>query len=487
MIVFDGTRGDTQPYLLAAKALMKADFDVMVTGPGDAGQMAQEFQVPFTRSRLSAQKVFADPEMAKVFATDDVTKVLGALDKKKDEFLTESSREKDLEALCTLIQEWKPDLILAGAVLLALVIMVSKVHRVPVVSFTLAHGRVCKTLKPMYMPDWLPKFMWWPLWRVLVFAMARSEFKQSGPALSKLLGVPMAQLRCTANEMSRYLSANATFLSIIATSPAVHGDLPQDFNGNNVQIGALMMPLAEEQGINSFGSEEVQAMQEFLDSGSAPVYFGFGSIICHTSKFMTLLCLRALRLTGERGILCRGWSTMCLDDLQGEADEEDLKAYCHEKVLFVDKAPHGWLFPKCQVVVHHGGAGTLHASARSGRPTLIAQIFGDQPAHAVLVNERGFGLSLKSMPKATPLELADTIRKCINTPSIHAKAKEVAEQMKKEDASARLVEVIKGYMESHIRTGKHMKTLEELEQKKGGCLAGCCACYGSSGASSSNY
>ena len=61
-------------------------------------------------------------------------------------------------------------------------------------------------------------------------------------------------------------------------------------------------------------------MQEFLDSGSAPVYFGFGSIICHTSKFMTLLCLRALRLTGERGILCRGWSTMCLDDLQGEVD-----------------------------------------------------------------------------------------------------------------------------------------------------------------------
>ena len=122
--------------------------------------------------------MFADPEMAKEFATDDVTKVLASMDKKKDEFLTESSREKDLEALCTLIQEWKPDLILAGAVLLALVIMVSKVLRVPVVSFTLAHGRVCKSLKPMYMPDWLPKFMWWPLWRLLVFAMARSEFKQ---------------------------------------------------------------------------------------------------------------------------------------------------------------------------------------------------------------------------------------------------------------------------------------------------------------------
>lgn len=116
--------------------------------------------------------------MAKEFATDDVAKVLASIDKKKDEFLTESSREKDLEALCTLIQEWKPDLILAGGVLLALVIMVSKVHRVPVVSFTLAQGRVCETLKPMYAPDWLPKFMWRQGWRFLVWALARNEFKQ---------------------------------------------------------------------------------------------------------------------------------------------------------------------------------------------------------------------------------------------------------------------------------------------------------------------
>jgi hypothetical protein len=85
-----------------------------------------------------------------------------------------------------------------------------------------------------------------------------------------------------------------------------------------------------------------------------------------------------------------------------------------------------------------------------------------------LKNQFSHGPSCSSFePQATPLELADTIRKCINTPPIHAKAKEVAEQMKKEDASARLVEVIKDYMESHIRTGKYMKTLEELEQKLG--------------------
>ena len=255
LIVFDGTRGDTQPYLLAGKALMKAGFDVMVTGPGDAGRMAQDFEVPFVRTRLSAQKVFADPEMAKEFATDDLSKVLASAEKKRDEFLTEGSKQKDLEALCNLFQEWKPDLVLAGLVTLGLAIMISKVHKVPVVSFTLQHGRVCKTLKPMYMPKWLPKFTWRRVWTVFAFLLARSEFRQSGSAMSKILGVPKAQLHLTANDIVRYYAADATFLSIIGTSAVVHGHLPEDFNGNwlvvwnifyfSINLGNFIIPTDE--------------------------------------------------------------------------------------------------------------------------------------------------------------------------------------------------------------------------------------------------
>ena len=62
LIVFDGTRGDTQPYILAAQALIRAGLEVMVSGPGDASQMAKEFAVPFVRSRLSAQKVWKTPD-----------------------------------------------------------------------------------------------------------------------------------------------------------------------------------------------------------------------------------------------------------------------------------------------------------------------------------------------------------------------------------------------------------------------------------------
>eukprot|EP00435_Cladocopium_sp_Y103_P003941 s3474_g1.t1 len=203
LIVFDGTRGDAQPYIVAAKALIKGGLEVMVTGPGDASRMAEEFQVPFVRSRLSAQKVMAHPDITKQMANpDDPAGFVTSWEKKKAEFITEGSKERDLGSLCTLIQDWKPDLVLFGAVLLPLVGMIIKVVKVPVVSLTLQHGRMCKTLKPMWSPDWLPRFMWGQFWRFLVFVMAGTEFKQSGPALSKLLGVPMAQLRCNTNELS---------------------------------------------------------------------------------------------------------------------------------------------------------------------------------------------------------------------------------------------------------------------------------------------
>jgi hypothetical protein len=40
--------------------------------------------------------------------------------------------------------------------------------------------------------------------------------------------------------------------------------------------------------------------------------------------------------------------------------------------------PHDWLFPRMGAVVHHGGAGTVAAGLRAGKPTLICPFFGDQ-------------------------------------------------------------------------------------------------------------
>ena len=75
-------------------------------------------------------------------------------------------------------------------------------------------------------------------------------------------------------------------------------------------------------------------------------------------------------------------------------------------------------------------------------------------------------MGLDLMSKTTPQQLADGIMKCINTPSIQRKAKEVSEKMKQEDGPGKLVEVIQDYMESHVKTGKHLKHLDELLARK---------------------
>ena len=61
------------------------------------------------------------------------------------------------------------------------------------------------------------------------------------------------------------------------------------------------------------------------------------------------------------------------------------------KVIFVDGAAHGQLFPRCSVIVHHGGAGTTYASAMSGVPCVILPVFLDQYLHSNLVNKKGIG------------------------------------------------------------------------------------------------
>eukprot|EP00438_Fugacium_kawagutii_P001527 Skav207805 [mRNA] locus=scaffold381:195029:196571:+ [translate_table: standard] len=465
LITIEGTRGDAQPYILAARALIeKGGFEVMVAGPGDAHTMAKEFQVPFTRSRLSAQKVFADEAVTKQFVNGTLQDIVKNTDEVKARYETEETKEKDVTALYHLVENWKPDLILASTMMLALSLMVGRLFKVPTVSLTLQHQRCSRSYVAFFTPESTPPFLRIFVWKLVIRIMIRQAWRDAGPTLRKLTGLPASRLQVSVGEYACYHSAKASFLSLIAVSPGLHGECPEEFNSNNVALGALV-PTLEQLNTKSFGSEEMVAMQDFLAAGDAPVYFGYGSIICGTSKFMMLLSLRALKLTGERGILCKGWSTMSLDDLEGESDEAaELRAYCEKNVLVVGAAPHSWLFPRCKVVVHHGGAGTFMASAQSGRPTVILPIFIDQPGHARLVNQRGIGVGLPSMQKATPKELAEAISQCINTPSIQEKAKEMGDRLAKEDAATALVEAVKDYMESHVKTGRHVALSEAIRE-----------------------
>ena len=107
-------------------------------------------------------------------------------------------------------------------------------------------------------------------------------------------------------------------------------------------------------------------------------------------------------ITQKRGIILGGWAKLKKEMLYGAPNEAKLLQYVEEgNVFFTDTAPHEWLFPKCSIIVHHGGSGTTAASVRSGNPTIITPVFFDQVDHARFVNEFGIGVGTRQFQTVT--------------------------------------------------------------------------------------
>jgi hypothetical protein len=132
---------------------------------------------------------------------------------------------------------------------------------------------------------------------------------------------------------------------------------------------------------------------EFLEADAKPpVYVGFGSMsFSDPEKFFNEV-FGAIEKTGVRALVSRGWSDL------GRDAGNDLP-----NVFFIDEAPHGWLFPRVAAVICHGGGGTTALALRSGRPTLVVPVAGDQSFWGNRVFTAGCGpepLPIKEMTAA---------------------------------------------------------------------------------------
>lgn len=101
-------------------------------------------------------------------------------------------------------------------------------------------------------------------------------------------------------------------------------------------------------------------MAAFLDAGPPPVYIGFGSIVVDDPNAMTKLIFDAVKKSGQRALVSKGWGGFGADQI-GVPDN----------VFMLGNVPHDWLFKRVACVIHHGGAGTTAAGIACGRPTVI--------------------------------------------------------------------------------------------------------------------
>ncbi len=167
----------------------------------------------------------------------------------------------------------------------------------------------------------------------------------------------------------------------------------------------------------------------FLAEGPPPVYVGFGSMVGMDFLQLTRLVISAIEKTGERAVFASGWGGVVGEHLP-------------DFILHIAEAPHDWLFPKVKVVVHHGGAGTVAASLRFGRPCVICPFVTDQFFWGELIWQRGLGPRPIPQRKLNADRLAAALRSAITDRGMHERAGAISRAIQHEDGIARAVEFI---------------------------------------------
>ena len=68
---------------------------------------------------------------------------------------------------------------------------------------------------------------------------------------------------------------------------------------------------------------------------------------------------------GNRSIILSGWS--------------GAKSPSSNDLLYMEYTPYDWIFPRCDIVIHHGGAGITAAGLCAGIPKIVVLFMADQP------------------------------------------------------------------------------------------------------------
>ncbi len=161
----------------------------------------------------------------------------------------------------------------------------------------------------------------------------------------------------------------------------------------------------------------------FVEDGPAPVSVGFGSMSLRDPERVRAAVVGLSK--SQRVVFSPGWSGIAL------SPRTNLQVIGH--------TPHDALFPRMSVVVHHGGAGTLHAAARAGVPQVIVPLGGDQAWWARRAHAAGVAPPPLPVRKLTAESLTEAV---FAARALAPHARDVAARMAKDDGCSHVDEAV---------------------------------------------
>jgi len=96
-------------------------------------------------------------------------------------------------------------------------------------------------------------------------------------------------------------------------------------------------------------------------------------------------------------------------------------------VHLVESAPHGAVLPHVELVITHGGHGTVTRSLAAGVPVMVVPISRDQPDNAARVVHHGVGIKVSK--RSSPEKFATAVRRVLADDAIRANAHAMADRL----------------------------------------------------------
>lgn len=161
-------------------------------------------------------------------------------------------------------------------------------------------------------------------------------------------------------------------------------------------------------------------LQQFLEAGNPPIFIGFGSLGKRCDEKMFSAIFTTLCKLKVRAILGGPFPGL-------------KKEMLPDHILWIERAPYDWLFPRVCAVVHHGGTGTTHCCLKEGKPSLIVPFLLDQFYWGDMIWRLGAGPKPLPAKKFTEQTFTASLQKLIHTPSYQKRAMELSSKMQKEE------------------------------------------------------
>jgi UDP:flavonoid glycosyltransferase YjiC (YdhE family) len=196
------------------------------------------------------------------------------------------------------------------------------------------------------------------------------------------------------------------------------------------QLKLCSFPLYSEDGI----AEPSEELKVFLQSGPKPIAFTPGSANLFGHDFF-VAAVDACQRLGRRGLLLTRFPDQIPENLP-------------PSVKHFDFAPFRWLLPQTEMLVHHGGVGSMSQAMAAAIPQIIMPMAFDQVDNIYRVEKLGIGKGLQR-EKFTGPALASAISSLLDDSQLPKRVQQVAQQLAEEDGLAGACDEIESAWKKH--------------------------------------